>query len=71
MMPMLASAQALPFVAADYDPSTVAKGGASAVRRLRPHILPSIILLRFLLLSRRWMWLRALRCGLLTGFPQT
>ena len=32
MMPMLASAQALPFVAADYDPSTIAKGGASAVQ---------------------------------------
>lgn len=32
MMPVLASAQALPFVAADYDPSTVAKGGASAVQ---------------------------------------
>lgn len=32
MMPMLASAQALPFVAADYDPSTVAMGGASAVQ---------------------------------------
>lgn len=28
---LMASAQALPFVAADYDPSTLAKGGASAV----------------------------------------
>lgn len=32
LMPMLASAQALPFVAADYDPATLAKGGASAVQ---------------------------------------
>lgn len=28
MMPVMAVAQALPFVAADYDPSTLAKGGA-------------------------------------------
>lgn len=32
LMPMLVSAQALPFIAADYDPATLATGGASAVQ---------------------------------------
>lgn len=32
MMPMFAAAQALPFVASDYDPATLAKGGASSVQ---------------------------------------